>query len=280
VDNPGLPKVPKRLSEYSSSQHDDLPQAYREAQEEPRKSKKPLLRILGLVVAAFLLGTIPALWLNFRPKAVVVNSTATNSPITNSPATNSQGTIARPSSTASPSVPASTATPSPDQLLGHYRYAEVPESELESIGGDARMQKAAAAKFMAMSDAAQADGVSLVPLSAFRTIEEQNHLFFDVKAERGQTTNTRADVSAPPGYSEHHTGYAVDIGDGNQSDTNVSQSFEQTAAFKWLEKNAAYYSFEMSFYKGNPEKVSYEPWHWRYVGDRKSLEIFYRARKK
>jgi zinc D-Ala-D-Ala carboxypeptidase len=269
VDNPGLPKVPKRLSEYSSSQHDDLPQAYREAQEEPRKSKKPLLRILGLVVAAFLLGTIPALWLNLRPKPVVANAPAA------SPAPNSPGAIRTPAA-----IPSATATSSPDQLLGHYRYAEVPESELESVGGDVRMQKAAAAKFMAMSDAAQADGVSLVPLSGFRSVDEQNHLFFDVKAERGQNTDTRADVSAPPGFSEHHTGYAVDIGDGNQADTNVSQSFEQTAAFKWLEKNAAYYSFEMSFYKGNPEKISYEPWHWRYVGDRKSLETFYRARKK
>jgi zinc D-Ala-D-Ala carboxypeptidase len=275
VDDSGLPKVPKRLSEYSSSQHDDLPQAYREARDEPRKTKKPLLRILGLVVAAFLLGTIPALWLNSRSKPAA-NSQAT-------PPDNSPGAIARSSGTppiARASVPASAATPSPDQLLGHYRYGEATPADLESVGGDIRMHKAAAAKFMAMSDAAQAEGVSLVPLSGFRSIEDQNHLFFDVKAERGQTTNTRADVSAPPGYSEHHTGYAVDIGDSSQSDTNLSQSFEQTEAFKWLQKNAAYYSFEISFYKGNPEQVSYEPWHWRYVGDRKSLEIFYRARKK
>jgi zinc D-Ala-D-Ala carboxypeptidase len=267
VDNSGSPKVPKRLSEYSSSQHDDLPQAYREVQPAPRKPKKPFIRLLGLAIAAFLLGTLPALWFNFRPQPVTV--LPSRAPIVRAAAP-----------TAASPVPSSTASPSPDQLLGHYRYGEAAPADLESVGGDIKMHKAAAAKLMAMSDAAQAEGISLVPLSGFRSIEDQTHLFFDVKAERGQTTNTRADVSAPPGYSEHHTGYAVDIGDGSQSDTNLSQSFEQTEAFKWLQKNAAYYSFEMSFYKGNPEQVSYEPWHWRYVGDRKSLEIFYRARKK
>jgi zinc D-Ala-D-Ala carboxypeptidase len=265
VDNTGSPKVPKRLSEYSSSQHDDLPEAYREAQPAPRKSKKPFVRLLGLAFIAFLLGTLPALWFNFRSQQPAA-------------------TPSRPAaiaSSAAPTTPASVASPSPpDQVLGHYRHAEAAQSDLEPVSGDIKMHKTAAPKFLAMVDAAQAEGVSLVPLSGFRSVEDQNHLFFDVKAERGQTTNTRADVSAPPGYSEHHTGYAIDIGDGSQSDTHLSQSFEQTEAFKWLQKNAAYYSFELSFYKGNPEGVSYEPWHWRYVGDRKSLEIFYRARKK
>jgi zinc D-Ala-D-Ala carboxypeptidase len=280
VDNTGSPKVPKRLSEYSSSQHDDLPQAYREAQPAPRKSKKPLLRILGLILTAFVLGTLPALWLNYRSNPVATSPSPVRPSTTAAAIASPTAPNAAVPNTSPNTLPNSTATSPPDQLLGHYRYAEAAPGDLESIGGDIKMHKAAAAKFMAMSDAAQADGVSLVPLSGFRSVDDQNHLFFDVKAERGQNTNTRADVSAPPGYSEHHTGYAVDIGDSSQSDTNLSQSFEQTEAFKWLQKNAAYYSFELSFYKGNPEGVSYEPWHWRYVGDRKSLEIFYRARKK
>jgi D-alanyl-D-alanine carboxypeptidase len=70
----------------------------------------------------------------------------------------------------------------------------------------------------------------------------------------------------------------MDIGDGRTPATNLSPDFEKTAAFKWLEKNAAYYSFEVSFPKGNAQGVSYEPWHWRFVGDRDSLETFYRAK--
>ncbi|HEY9618014.1 MAG TPA: D-alanyl-D-alanine carboxypeptidase family protein, partial [Microcoleaceae cyanobacterium] len=55
---------------------------------------------------------------------------------------------------------------------------------------------------------------------------------------------------------------------------------EQTAAFQWLQANAAHYSFELSFPKDNRQGVSYEPWHWRYVGDIQSLKTFYRARQK
>ena len=89
----------------------------------------------------------------------------------------------------------------------------------------------------------------------------------------------RAAVSAPPGYSEHHTGYAIDIGDADVPATNLSPDFENTAAFKWLRENAAYFSFELSFPRDNPQNIMYEPWHWRFVGDRHSLETFYKARE-
>ena len=83
---------------------------------------------------------------------------------------------------------------------------------------------------------------------------------------------------APPGHSEHHTGYALDIGEAGNGATDLSEQFEKTAAFAWLQKNAPYYSFELSFPKDNQQGVSYEPWHWRYVGDQASLELFHRAR--
>ena len=122
---------------------------------------------------------------------------------------------------------------------------------------------------------AKAEGVQLGIASAFRTVEDQNRLFFEVKAERGQSSKTRAEVSAPPGYSEHHTGYAVDFIDESKPGTHTEESFETTPAFKWLKQNAPAYSFEMSFPKDPNSPVGYEPWHWRYVGDQKSLELFY-----
>jgi LAS superfamily LD-carboxypeptidase LdcB len=60
--------------------------------------------------------------------------------------------------------------------------------------------------------------------------------------------------------------------------TDLQVSFETTAAFRWLQQNAARFGFEMSFPRSSPQTVSYEPWHWRFVGDRHSLETFYRAR--
>ncbi|WP_225913814.1 M15 family metallopeptidase [Leptolyngbya ohadii] len=169
----------------------------------------------------------------------------------------------------------------PAALLNHLPYTEAPRTDLKPLTADGKvlLRQSAAAKFKEMAAAAKADGVILVPLSGFRSIADQERVFFDVKAKRGQDAEKRAAVSAPPGYSEHHTGYAIDLGDANRPATDLQASFETTAAFRWLKKNAAFYSFELSFPKNNPMGVSYEPWHWRFVGDRNSLETFYRARE-
>ncbi|WJI24329.1 D-alanyl-D-alanine carboxypeptidase family protein [Thermosynechococcus sp. B0] len=173
-----------------------------------------------------------------------------------------------------------TLTPT-ENLLGHLPYEEAPLSELEPVSADGqiKLRRAAAERFRAMVAAAQQEGVVLVPLSGFRSKQDQDYLFFEVKEQRAQRASERALVSAPPGYSEHHTGYAIDIGDGARPDTHLSEAFEDTPAFRWLEKNAARFSFELSFPRHNPQGVSYEPWHWRFVGDRHSLQTFYRARQ-
>lgn len=174
-----------------------------------------------------------------------------------------------------------TETPNtPDTTLGHFSYNVAPENELQAITADnrIRLRSSAARAYKQMSSAAKADGVKLQALSGFRTVDDQDYLFFRVKEERAQGAQQRAKVSAPPGRSEHHTGYAMDIGDATQPNTHVNVAFEETRAFDWLQKNAPRYSFELSFPKGNSQGVSYEPWHWRYVGDKDSLETFYNAR--
>jgi zinc D-Ala-D-Ala carboxypeptidase len=165
------------------------------------------------------------------------------------------------------------------KLLGHFPYPEAPPEALESVGGSFRLQRAAAKSFQRMVAAARAQGVNLTTISAFRSVAQQQKIFFEVKAQRGQAVSQRAEVSAPPEYSEHHTGYAVDMGDGGVPEANLQTSFDRTAAYRWLKANAARYSFELSFPAGNSQGVSYEPWHWRYVGDSHSLKTFYRARQ-
>jgi zinc D-Ala-D-Ala carboxypeptidase len=166
---------------------------------------------------------------------------------------------------------------STDNVLNHLPYTEAPDAELVSIGGGYRLRKTAAKKFQAMISAARSSGVNITTISAFRSVEDQKRLFFGVGAERGQQPTKRAEVSAPPKYSEHHTGYAIDLGDSSVPATNLNQNFETTPAYKWLKANAATYGFELSFPKDNIQKVSYEPWHWRFVGDINSLETFYKA---
>ncbi|MCZ0904136.1 D-alanyl-D-alanine carboxypeptidase family protein, partial [Microcoleus sp. HI-ES] len=167
----------------------------------------------------------------------------------------------------------------PDNLLGHLPYPEAPAKDLVGVtsDGSVKLRSSAAAKYQEMVNAAAASGIYFAPISGFRSLQDQQHVFFDVKAERRQNASKRAEVSAPPGYSEHHTGYAIDIGDGTAPEHNLSPSFENTEAFKWLEANAVAFSFEMSFPKNNRQGVSYEPWHWRFVGDKQSLETFYKA---
>jgi zinc D-Ala-D-Ala carboxypeptidase len=237
----------------SASSFDDLPEAIRESGRTPvKKSKRPP----RWAVAGAIVGLVGLLLI---VRAIVTSgSTATN-----------------------PSTPPSTAAKQgEDRVLGHYPYKEAPEAELEAISSDGgiRLQKNAAKAYNDMVAAAQADGISLSPLSGFRSVKEQEAVFFDVKQARSQTASDRANVSAPPGHSEHHTGYAIDIGDGNVPAVNLSPDFENTAAFKWLETNAVKYSFELSFPKDNKQGVTYEPWHWRFVGDRTSLETFFKAK--
>ncbi|OYQ67313.1 peptidase M15 [Pseudanabaena sp. SR411] len=251
----------------------------------------------GLAVLAFLSPIVSTrIWF-------ALNANATNQPkeIT-TPVESSQPTV---SATAQPSVrptvaPFITTTPtakanvngenpeviakdtdSPPDLFGHHAFSEAPANKLRTIGraGDGyeiRLHEAAAKSYLKMEADAKADGVDFVVISGFRTIAEQQELFFEISKQRNQTPAQRAKVSAPPGHSEHHTGYALDIGDGAVPSANLSTNFEKTAAFQWLQSNAAKYGFEMSFPPNNPQGVMYEPWHWRFVGDDDSLATFYK----
>lgn len=253
---------------------DDIPEAIRRSANEPAKSSisVPLIAVGGLIAGAIVLGVALTLWPKGKttPQPIVSDT----SPVVSPSAVVSPSPTPAPAQTA-PASPAAT----PDQVLGHFAYAEAPTNELASITADGSitMRQAAAESYRKMEADAAAAGVHLIPISGFRSVADQNELFFKVKEQRNQAVSKRAEVSAPPGHSEHHTGYAVDIGDSDRPDTNLSQSFEDTPAFTWLSANAAKYSFEISFTKGNTQGVSYEPWHWRFVGDRNSLETFYRA---
>jgi zinc D-Ala-D-Ala carboxypeptidase len=255
---------------------DDIPEAIRRSANEPAKSSifVPLIAIGGLIAGAIALGAAFTLW----PKG----ETTPQATVSITPSTVSPSAVVSPSSTPAPAqTTAASSEVSSDRFLGHFAYAEAPTHELASIttDGSITMRQVAAESYRKMeADAADA-GVHLVPISGFRSVADQNELFFKVKEQRNQGVSKRAEVSAPPGHSEHHTGYAVDIGDGDRPDTALSQSFEDTSAFAWLSANAAKYSFEISFTKGNTQGVSYEPWHWRFVGDRSSLETFYRAQQ-
>lgn len=160
------------------------------------------------------------------------------------------------------------------RLLGHFPYQEASAADLVEVAPGQALHRDAARALLAMQRAAAADGVDLEVLSAFRPAELQEELFFAIKSERNQSALERAQVSAPPGFSEHSTGYAVDLGDARSPQSHLSVRFERTDAFAWLQANAARHHFILSFPSGNAQGVSYEPWHWRFEGTAAALQLF------
>jgi D-alanyl-D-alanine carboxypeptidase len=165
------------------------------------------------------------------------------------------------------------------RLLGHFPYPDTKPEDLVTVAPGLRLRPDAARALRAMREAADANGITLTVLSAYRGMDLQKQLFFDVKAQRNQTSADRARVSAPPGFSEHSTGYAVDLGDGRLPATNLSESFESTDAYRWLDRHAARFHFVRSFPRGNRQGVTYEPWHWRFEGSTEALEMFEPAQR-
>ncbi len=165
------------------------------------------------------------------------------------------------------------------RLLGHFPYAEAPADQLTNVAPGLMLHTEAAVELLAMQREAAADGVDLRLLSGFRSVDLQQEIFFGVKSERNQSAEERAQVSAPPGFSEHSTGYAVDLGDGSRPAANLSVDFERTPAFRWLQENANRYHFKLSFPRGNAQGVTYEPWHWRFEGSAEALRMFEPARR-
>jgi len=133
------------------------------------------------------------------------------------------------------------------RILGHLPYNETPKEKIVLIEPNIEVHIDMRDSLLEMREEAKKDGVYLVFLSGYRSINLQNDIFYSLKSIRNQEAAERARVSAPPGYSEHSTGFAIDIGDASQRETDFEIDFENTNAFRWLIKNAAKFHFKLSF---------------------------------
>ncbi|WP_404789773.1 D-alanyl-D-alanine carboxypeptidase family protein [Altericista sp. CCNU0014] len=171
--------------------------------------------------------------------------------------------------------------PLPQSRYGHLPYAENISDRLVSVGtyGSGSYQrtefldKEAAATFAKMKADAEAEGVTLAIVSGFRSIADQEKLFAR-QIQRQGSEAAAARLSAPPGYSEHHTGFALDIGDGTRPQADLKFEFENTKAYQWLQTNGRRYGAELSFPPNNIQGVSFEPWHWRFTNSPYAAAIF------
>jgi D-alanyl-D-alanine carboxypeptidase len=136
-------------------------------------------------------------------------------------------------------------------------------TDLTSVGNNQVMRVEAAQALSNMFAGAKAAGTALQADSAYRSYPTQVSVY---NAEVKAYGQARADSeSARPGYSEHQTGLAVDIGgDG----CHIADCFATTTSGKWAAANAYKYGFILRY---PADKVTvtgyrYEPWHFRYVG--------------
>jgi len=128
----------------------------------------------------------------------------------------------------------------------------------------------AARAWITMRQKAKTDGIELQVVSAYRSVRYQLDIL-KRKLARGISIDSILKTSAAPGYSEHHSGKAVDLTTPNCKP--LEEDFESTLAFEWLAQHAARFGFRLSFPRNNPHGIAYEPWHWGYVGKRKAMYV-------
>lgn len=142
-------------------------------------------------------------------------------------------------------------------------------------GSQVQLDERVAPQYAAMYAAAKKDGYTLTPYSGYRTYARQKENFerrvsYYVeqgasKAEAQQKTQTRI---LPAGASEHNMGFAMDI-------VSASADFVSTKEFSWLTEHAHEYGFILRYPENKTDitGVMYEPWHWRYVGEKAAKEM-------
>ena len=136
-----------------------------------------------------------------------------------------------------------------------------------------QMQTEAAAAFDEMRQAANATGLHLMACSTYRSVERQTELY-DAEVQKwigkgyaeADAREKAATVVMIPGCSEHNNGLAVDV--GSVTNQRVEEVFEDEPEFDWLQEHAAEYGFILRYPSDKQAitGVSYEPWHYRYVG--------------
>ncbi|BDH63422.1 hypothetical protein MTP04_35520 [Lysinibacillus sp. PLM2] len=131
----------------------------------------------------------------------------------------------------------------------------------------------ARAAFEEMAQAARKEGIELTAFSTFRSFEYQQSLYQRYVDRDGKDNADR--YSARPGYSEHQTGLAFDIGEVGKEDLWLTSEFGESAAGKWLVNNAHSYGFILRYPKGKEEITGYmyESWHFRYLGVPLATEV-------
>ncbi|MEX1198124.1 MAG: M15 family metallopeptidase [Pseudohongiellaceae bacterium] len=142
--------------------------------------------------------------------------------------------------------------------------ASLAEAGPDWYGRSQQLRPDALAAWRRLQQAAAEDGVTVHLISAFRSVDYQCEVIRR-KLAAGRTMEDILQVNAVPGFSEHHTGCAVDL--GTTDCPALEEAFEHTPAFRWLAEHARRFGFHLSYPRDNTMGIHYEPWHWCYWPD-------------
>lgn len=141
---------------------------------------------------------------------------------------------------------------------------QLAEIGVDIFGRAQQLAPHAAAPWQAMRTRALQDDIVLLVVSAFRGLDYQRDLIAR-KLASGQRLADILKVNAAPGYSEHHTGCALDLTAAGYAP--LETDFDTTDAFAWLQQHAKHFGFRLSYPRGNSHGIAYEPWHWACLRD-------------
>lgn len=151
----------------------------------------------------------------------------------------------------------------------------VPSIQLRSnITSDERQVRPVVADALkSLTDEAKADGVTFTLESGYRSYQFQVNLYNHYVSVQGKAVADSQ--SARPGYSEHQTGLAADLGGVTKPACNVEDCYKSTPEGQWLAANAYKYGFIIRYPEGKQAVTGYiyEPWHLRFVGTNLSTEM-------
>jgi len=142
------------------------------------------------------------------------------------------------------------------------RFAEPEELvdvEPNIIGRPQRLTSTTADAWASLKAAAATDSIELLIVSGFRSIDDQARLIWN-KLCAGQAIDAILEVNTAPGFSQHHTGRAIDI--ATPGVRPLIEAFGDSPAFRWLCSNADRFGFSMPYGVDNEWGITYEPWHW------------------
>ncbi len=147
-----------------------------------------------------------------------------------------------------------------NNLPPYYTEAtELVEVGPNLVGRMQTMTSLASGRWQRLLEAAGQDGIRLMIVSGFRSVDYQAELIRK-KIAAGQVIEQILQVNAAPGFSQHHSGMAVDI--ASPGSRPLTEEFETSDAFAWLTEHAGQEGFSMTYPRENQYGFIYEPWHW------------------